>query len=224
MVRAASTGLAVNCHVLPSHVSAILPLALLPTATHAFAEVHDTLARDVDCPPAGTGVGCHIVPFQVSASWPPRPAPTASHAVPEVHHTPLRPPPLSLSLSWMAHFLPFHRSARPRCGPCSPEFSLPTAVQADADVHETAVMSAATKLVSTWRGWLTHFRPFQLSASLPTASQNFAELHDTALRLDSNLGNAWVTHFLPSQRSAISKPTAVHALADVQDTPDRPVM
>jgi hypothetical protein len=80
----------------PFHVSASVPYAEEPTATHAAFEAQDTDDSELKGEPDGLGVVgiCQVLPFQVSAnvSVPlgPRFVPTAVHVVAPRQDTPDR--------------------------------------------------------------------------------------------------------------------------------------
>jgi hypothetical protein len=122
-------------------------LALLkycPTAVHAEADVHDT-ARPRPLIPVGVGWMAQAVPFHRSARILRNPppglaAPTAVHATAEVHDTPARPlddEPPGLGVGWTAQAVPCHRSASDTTSPALLVTYCPTAVHAEADVHDT---------------------------------------------------------------------------------------
>ena len=69
-------------------------------------------------------------------------------------------------------------------------------------------------------GWVPQLLPFQLSANCPppTAAQLAVAVHDTWVRSPA-LGSA--LQLLPFHCSATFEPTAMHAIADAQDTPSR---
>lgn len=118
-------------------------------------------------------------------------------------------------------------------------------MQAVLDVHDTPFSSPCAPLPGFAVPWIAHREPFQPSASglsnrgtasfepsLPTATHAFAEAHDTSLNPDvgtRRLGVPWIDHLVPFQRSTTGtvsferssreSPTAVHAVADEQDTP-----
>jgi hypothetical protein len=113
-------------------------------------------------------------------------------------------------------------------------------VQALLDVHDTPFSSLGPPLPrrSSVR-WIAHREPFQPSASallaepwLPTATQAFVVAHDTWLSCDvgpPRLGVLCIDHLVPCRRSTtgtvspaesmLAAPTAVHAVAGEQDTP-----
>jgi hypothetical protein len=144
------------------------------------------------------------------------------------------PPPCDgLGVAWIAHRLPFHRSARVLAVGVNGS-DAPTAVHADADVQDTPLRKPPPRFGLAVR-WMVHLVPFQLSASVPaleapTAVHADAEVQDTALKLPcGGEGVAWMLHLVPFHRSArvlaelkgLAVPTAVHADGDVQDTPIR---
>jgi hypothetical protein len=66
--------------------------------------------------------------------------PTAMQDLDDVHATPNRPlaaAPARPGVGWMAHLVPFHRSAKVM-GVLRLLIELPTVMQAVADVHDTA--------------------------------------------------------------------------------------
>jgi hypothetical protein len=116
----------------------------------------------------------------------------------------------------------------------------PTAVQTLLDVHDTPFSSLGPPVPRGLSvGWIAHRDPFQPSASVllaepsvPTATQAFVVAHDTWLSWDVSpprLGVLCVDHLVPCRRSTtatvspaesmLAAPTAVHAVADEQDTP-----
>jgi hypothetical protein len=100
-------------------------------------------------------------------------------------------PAESLRVGWMAHVVPFHRSTRVVDPAWAVPFRFPTAVQADADVQDTA----ASRPPGAGLGvdWIDQPVPFQRSASGPTG---FPEL-------------------------SVRNPTTVHADGEVHATPVR---
>src|SRR5213080_263950 len=123
-------------HEVPSHRSAKAPL---PTAVQALGEAHDTL---LSCAPPVAGVAGidHEVPSQASTSGAPLLSlPTAIQAVAEPQDTPARKPPnCLLGVGWMDQVVPFQRSASVRGLPPESSTEVPTAVQALAEVQDTA--------------------------------------------------------------------------------------
>jgi hypothetical protein len=84
--------------------------------------------------------------------------------------------------------------------------------------------------------WSVQWAPFHRSAKFaPTAVQAPGELHETAesplLVAPAGLGVAWMRHLVPFQASASVRslplveelPAAVHARAELHDTPDSPL-
>lgn len=87
--------------------------------------------------------------------------------------------------------------------------------------------------------WIDHLAPVQRSTSAfpcplcPTAMHALADVHDTLPKPPPTAGVRWIDHRLPFHRSTRvfigpgppkdfpSPPTAVQALAEVHDTPDR---
>jgi len=120
------------------------PLLVWPTAVHDAGDVHETPKK----PPGGrVGVGRmrQRVPFHRSARNPPMSLglevpPTAMQDRGDVHATlnrPLAAAPAWPGVDWMAHVVPFHCSARVT-GVLRLLMEPPTAVHAEADVHDTA--------------------------------------------------------------------------------------
>src|SRR6516165_7446461 len=139
--------------------------------------------------------------------------------------------PAGLGVVWMLQLEPFHRSAR------LPVLEFPAAVHADADVQATPFSSPPP-----WGGlgvpWMRHRVPFHRSARVlalgvkgleaPAAMHVVADVHATPLKKPlpwGGLGVAWIDHLVPFHRSASGPapelPIAVHADAEVQDTPFR---
>jgi hypothetical protein len=132
----------------------------------------------------------------------------------------------------MLQLVPFHRSAS------VPALEPPTAVQADAEVHDTP-LSVAPPWDGLGVGWMTQRVPFHRSASVPaaeppTAEHADAEVQDTAFSAPppAGLGVGWMRQLVPFHRSATARmapavvvlpPTAVHAERAVQATPSRPL-
>src|SRR5262245_7255389 len=106
-------------------------------------------------------------------------------------------------MDWMAHLVPFHRSAR------LPESDPPTAMHADGDVQETALRNAPG---SVGIAWLCHRVPFQRSDMaalplLPTAMHTEGLGHATPdIWLEAaplGFGVCWTCHPMPFHRSAM---------------------
>jgi hypothetical protein len=150
----------------------------------------------------------------------------------EVHATLVRVDagPEGLGVAWMRHLLPFHRSAR-----ILPFPEFPTAVQADADVHDTPFRKPPAGFGV---GWMLHPVPFHRSARVlpfavpPTAAHAAREVHDTPFRVPppAGLGVAWTRQVWPFHCSAsvtrvrdllVVAPTAVQAERETHATPAR---
>jgi hypothetical protein len=140
-------GVAWMRHTVPFHRSAKIPEFEPPTAVHAEDEVQATPER---APPPAEGLRVawmrHTVPFHRSARgadalWLLTAWPTAVHAEGEVQDTLTRAlslAPRGLGVAWMAHVLPFQRSARVTTTP-EPLVKSPTAMQEDELEQETPV-------------------------------------------------------------------------------------
>jgi hypothetical protein len=106
----------------------------------AVADVHDT-PFSVLFGVAGVVWIVQLVPFQNSASVPGPPCPTDVQAVAEAHATAVSvfsPPGTGLGVVWIVQLVPFQNSANVTSVPALLMRS-PTAVQAVAAAHETAV-------------------------------------------------------------------------------------
>src|SRR5215469_13418102 len=113
----------------------------------ALAELHDIPANTEPTEPIGAGVNWtrQLAPFHRSASGTNVSellmlAPPAVQAVAEVQDTArnsLPAEPCGLAVAWMRQAVPFHRSASAVLVPWV-SFWAPTAVQARAEVQETA--------------------------------------------------------------------------------------
>ena len=145
-------------------------------------------------------------------------------------------PPGTFELVCRVHLLPSHRSAKVETAPELSE-EAPTAVQADKDEHDTLFRKACDP-----GGFgvdvTVQLAPFHCSASVtpapelsvvPTAMQAEDEVHDTESRPGDGpgLGLDWMLQAVPFHRSAsvprLESPTAMHAVEDVQDTPENPL-
>src|SRR5580700_2089616 len=109
-------------------------------------------------------------------------------------------------------------------------------MQPAAEAHDTPVRLSMLPFGAEATLTADHVVPSHASAialcrelSSPTARQELAEAHDTPLSVAPNVGvgSAWIDHELPSHASARvcevpmpcwELPTAVHALAEAQDT------
>jgi hypothetical protein len=104
--------------------------------------------------------------------------------------------PLRGAIGWIVQVLPFHRSA-------SGDPLPPTAVHADAELHDTATSGppgAGGIRVHEWpfhRSASGRFSPVEVS-SVPTATQERAEVHDTPCSTLSaapaGFGVDWITN------------------------------
>jgi hypothetical protein len=109
-------------------------------------------------------------------------------------------------------------------------------MHADDDEHDTPVRTAFRDPAGLRARWTVQFMPFQRSASVPaanpTAVQAVTDVQDTLARwpdrLTRRLRVGRIAHLVPFQRSAsvtptppgpAEVPTAMHRLADEQDTP-----
>jgi hypothetical protein len=141
-IAPAGLGAGWTVQLVPFQRSVRTPEAVLPAPVQAEAEVHEMAPR---LSPAVAEVGfcwmLHFDPFQRSVIVPtglPEPSPpwpTAAQAKDDVHETPVRNPdciPAGVGTGWVFQRVPFQRSAR------SPAVVPPTAVQAEAEEHETA--------------------------------------------------------------------------------------
>src|SRR5215471_7273660 len=140
----------------------------------AVAELHDIPANPEPIEPAGACVVWtrQRVPFHRSASGTLVPglsplAPPAVHAVAEVHDTArnsLPIDPVGLAVAWMLQPVPSHRSASAVLL-SSVSVWAPTAVQARAEVQETAKNSLSGWPAGLGTGWIFQLAPVQTSAS-----------------------------------------------------------
>jgi hypothetical protein len=147
-----------------------------PTASQLVEVAHATPNSAPGSPAGGVGTMLQRVPFHRSARNAPMSLglevpPTAMQDLADVQarlNRPLAPAPARLSVDWMTQLLPFKRSARVT-GVLSLLIELPTVVQAEADVHETAFRSVRAKANGGMRGlemdWTCHRVPSQRSAS-----------------------------------------------------------
>jgi hypothetical protein len=115
----------------------------------------------------------------------------------------------------------------------------PIAMQALSEAHDTA--SSESRPLTRGVRCTDHIDPFQCSISAvftnparwPTAVHDRAELHDTSFNQASltpgSCGVGWIDHLDPFQRSTRGMPpcgvdrdpTAMHAVRDVHDTPNK---
>src|SRR5262245_13721325 len=166
---------------------------------------------------AGTGWMRHRVPFHLSDTGPmgmpelSKDIPAAIQNVRAVQDTPNRAvpgAPAGLGVGWMLHFLPFHRSASDPVGLPKLSVRAPTAVQATADVQDTAARKPPIRRPGVC--WTRHFAPSHRSArgrfaATPVAVQAERVVQDT---LASWLGAApvgfgvgWMVQVVPFHRS-----------------------
>jgi hypothetical protein len=136
-----------------------------PTAVQALADVHDT-PRSWLWSAVEVGWIVHVVPFQCSANVRSAPTPslyepTATQAIGDEHDTPFSwawDAPTGLGICSTVHVLPFQRSTKVKVlTPGSTDH--PAAVQASADVHDTADSAPPPGRIGV--GWITHANPFQ---------------------------------------------------------------
>ena len=221
-VNCAPAGLGVGwmLQLVPFHRSARLPALEFPAAVHADADVQ---ATPFSSPPPLAGLGVawmvHLAPFHLSAKVlalgvKGLEAPVAMHVVADVQATPLRKPlPWGgLGVAWIDQRVPFHRSAS------GPAPDLPTAVHADAEVHDTPFRSPPWDKLGV--DWIRHRVPFHRSATArdapvvptlaPTAMHADVDVQATPSRLLSavpdRLGVGRMRHVLPFHRSASATP------------------
>src|SRR5215467_11216344 len=137
-------------------------------------------------------------------------------------------------VGWIAHRVPFHRSAS--VPTTLPELSVeaPTPVQAEGEAQET-VLKPPPPVAGVGDGTMRHFTPFHRSASVPwsdppTARHSDGPVQATPCRaanwVPGGFGVGWMRHARPFQRSAsvvaspeLSKesPVVVQADGEVQD-------
>jgi hypothetical protein len=166
-IAPARLGVGWTVQLVPFQRSARTPVAVFPTAVQAEAEVHEmALKPSAVLAEVGAGWMLHFDPFQPSVIVPtglPEPSnpwPTAVHAKEDVHETPVRKPdcaPAGIGTGWVFQLVPFQRSAR------GPEGIPPTAVQAEAELHATALNAPPLIEVGVCR--MLHFDPLKLSAN-----------------------------------------------------------
>jgi hypothetical protein len=165
-------GVDFTVHLVPFHCSAsVTPaapeLSVVPTAVQAEDDAHDTEFRLGDGPGLGVDWMLHAVPFHRSASVPRLESPTAVHMVEEVHDTPekkLDCAPDGFGTDCTAQEVPFQRSAS---ATPLPELSvkLPTAVQLEADEHDTAFKNVPCDPGGSGIDWTLHRVPSHRSAN-----------------------------------------------------------
>jgi hypothetical protein len=130
-------------------------------------DAHDTDNRLGDCPGLGVDWMLHAVPFHCSASVPRFEDPTAMHAVEDVQDTPekeLDCAPDGFGVDCTAQEVPFQRSASATPAPeLSPK--VPTAVQLEADEHDTAFKNVLCAPGGSGIDWTRHVAPSHRSAN-----------------------------------------------------------
>jgi hypothetical protein len=88
--------------------------------------------------------------------------------IPHLHDTPARElprAPLGMGVFWMVQALPFQRSASGTVVPALLVYD-PTAVHADADVHDTPARELPCAPLGLGVDWTAHVLPFQRMASI----------------------------------------------------------
>jgi hypothetical protein len=172
--------------------------------------------------------------------------PVAVQAVVDVQDTATRTPPGDgLGVCWIDQRVPFHRSAS--VPTVFPELSVlpPTAVQDDGEAHATPAKKLPTnpagigaacrcQRVPSHRSEKSLTGAPALLKAVPAAIHDDPDVHVTPNRAapatPAGSGVARMLHRVPFHRSArvlavgtngLAAPTAVHADADVQDTPVR---
>ena len=171
--------------------------------------------------------------------------PTAVQVDIDVQDTPLNSlelTPSGVGVGWMVQLDPVQCSANGVEGPTMCGEGLvadpPTAVQAEAEAHDTELRELKALPGGLGEGWIVQLVPFQRSTRVvdavavllyvaPTAMQAVAEVHNTPLNKASvGLGVVWIDQLVPFQRSTNvprvvrldHPPTAVHAVAELHDT------
>jgi hypothetical protein len=201
-------------HWVPSQRSASVAVTLEllwkdPTAVQAAADVHETPLSVLFVPPVGMGtaLGVHVAPSQCSAraDWPAweGEVPTALQALPDVHETASNEmfvTPVGLGTVWIVHVFPFHRSARADSVPGPLPSEKPTASHPFAERHVTEASPLLVAPLGSGVGTSFHALPFQVAANVCEGACP---------------GAAGVTAVGPKNPAS---PTAMHALADAQDT------
>src|SRR5215469_7306481 len=140
----------------------------------AVAEPHEIAANQEPTEPAGACVTWtrQLVPFHRSASGTlvlglSPSAPPAVQAAAEVQDTArnsLPIDPAGRAVAWMLQAVPFHRSASEVLLPWASVWA-PTAVQARAEVQETAKNPLSGWPAGLGTGWIFQLAPVQISAS-----------------------------------------------------------
>jgi len=167
-----------------------------PTAVQTDNVGHETAGGSTSYAPGRFGVlwTLHWVPAQRSATVNGagvKASPVAVHADGEEHDTPLKKSPFPSVPDGVTADCTVHAVPSHRSA-SSPESVVPTAVHAETEVHETAPR-AYPGLCEVGDGWRVQAVPFHCSATVPSGLRELSTL----------------------------TPTAVHAVADVHDTPVR---
>jgi len=154
-------------------------LVVWPTAVHDEGDVHETMDN---IPGGSVGVGrmLHRVPFHRSARNPPMLVglwvpPTAMHDLGEVQSTlnrALAAAPARLGVDWMPHLVPFQCSPRVT-GVLRLLIELPTAVQAEADLHDTASRKPPCAPAGLGVAWMRQRVPIHRSAKVTSVPELF---------------------------------------------------
>jgi hypothetical protein len=149
--------------------------------------------------------------------------------------------PAGFGVTWVAQVVPFHTSTSVTLELCRLLPLNPTAVQAVAELHDTAFSWLARAPEALGIDWTAHAVPFQSSAKAttlpllltnsPTDVQAVTEVHDTAAstlaKARAGLGVRWIVHVLPLYTSPTTtgrsgtpseNPTATHAMGDLHET------
>ena len=167
-------------HLRPSQRSARVTgiperVEALPTAWQLAEVTQATPNSPPGSPADGVGTMLQRVPSHRSARSPPMSLglevpPTAMQDLADAQATlnrPLAAAPAWLGVDWIAHLLPFQRSARVT-GVLRPLIEPPTAVQAEAEMHDKAFRPVRWKANGGMRGlgagWRCHWVPSQRSA------------------------------------------------------------
>lgn len=232
--------------LVPSQPSANALGLMLPTTVQAVLEVHDTPLKELEAPnKKGVVWIAQLLPFQPSATPSVSPlkskteSPTTTHAVADTHDTPQSQSSSEpgVGVGWVDHLPPSQRSANVANWPFGPG-PYPTATQAVADAHDTALRPLGP---SSGVGWSDHLDPFHRATVVPTPKKEtspsvkgppptavhaFSDVHDTPLAFMPS-GVGCLDHFEPFQRSTnascwpallLNDPTAMQNLSEVHDT------
>jgi hypothetical protein len=141
-----------------------------PTAEQKVVETHEIPVRLLSKEALLLGLGTidHAVPFHCSmrVCWatPELKVPTAVQSDDETHETPARllfEESLVFGLGTIDHATPSHRSMSVCCA--IPELKVPTAVQSDGEMHETALRSLAWEALVLGLGTMDQERPLHRS-------------------------------------------------------------